>query len=71
MELQIDLAIRYAAARDKKVGIMELAKAMYPESKKPYQNLWHLRKGITRKVSIDQNEAIIRMTGIPIEMLIR
>ena len=71
MELQIDLAIRYARAQGIKINLTELSKAMFPEAKQPYHNLRHLRIGKTRTITIDMIEAIVRVTGIPVEMLIQ
>lgn len=72
MELRLDLALKYADTHfGKKLSYQDLAIAMFPDSKFPYQSLYNLRKDITKKFSCAQLEAIVRLTGIPIQMLLQ
>ena len=71
MKIRLDLALVWANHRGKKVLKKDLAKAMWPESRNPTMNLWNFEQGKTQKITIEQIEAIMRLTGVPIQTLIQ
>ncbi len=72
MELQLDLAVKYAKTHfGKRIRKKDLAEAMWPDAKHPYLAYYALMRQKDKKVSMSQIEAIMRLTGIPLNMLIQ
>lgn len=72
MNIQIDTAIAYARMHlNKKVRRIDIARAMWPKSQFPYNNLNNLESGRTQTVSFPQIEAVMRLTGVPLDLLLQ
>jgi hypothetical protein len=72
MQYRTDLAREYAKRHlGKRITKKDLAQAIWPRSKEPYINLNNLERGKTKTLTLEQIDAVIRLTGIPIQMFIQ
>lgn len=72
MRLNLELARMYAKEHHgKRITKREMAKAIFPKNKHPYMAYFKLEKDVNQRFSVAQLQSIMRLTGIPLNMLIR